>query len=215
MSLRFYAAAVLAASSLLTSPASAAVNYVTNGSFESGSNPGNAWITLGTGSSALNGWAISGSIDYIGDYWVASNGKRSVDMNGSASAGTISQIISGLTSGATYKVAFDISGNPDGPPPVKSLDVSVDGNVTSFSFPGGNTKTAMGWVSHNFTFVAGGTTALLSFGPANDPRGSFGPALDNVSVTAAVPEPSTWAMMLIGFFGLGALSMRRRRTILV
>lgn len=32
-------------------------------------------------------------------------------------------------------------------------------------------------------------------------------------VTAAVPEPSTWAMMLLGFGGLGAL-LRRRRSVL-
>ena len=36
--------------------------------------------------------------------------------------------------------------------------------------------------------------------------------LDSVSVTlnAAVPEPSTWAMMLIGFCGIGAAAMRSR-----
>lgn len=32
-----------------------------------------------------------------------------------------------------------------------------------------------------------------------------------VNVPSAVPEPATWAMMLIGFFGLGA-SLRKRRT---
>jgi hypothetical protein len=34
--------------------------------------------------------------------------------------------------------------------------------------------------------------------------------IDNVSVSAAVPEPSTWAMMLIGFAGLGIMSRKRR-----
>jgi hypothetical protein len=37
----------------------------------------------------------------------------------------------------------------------------------------------------------------------------------NVSVTASaigtVPEPSTWALMLIGFGGVGWLASRRRR----
>jgi hypothetical protein len=28
---------------------------------------------------------------------------------------------------------------------------------------------------------------------------------------AAVPEPTTWAMMIIGFGGVGALMRRRRR----
>jgi PEP-CTERM motif len=31
------------------------------------------------------------------------------------------------------------------------------------------------------------------------------------TVTSAVPEPSTWAMMFIGFAGLGFLSYRRTR----
>ncbi|HEY4052309.1 MAG TPA: PEPxxWA-CTERM sorting domain-containing protein, partial [Terriglobales bacterium] len=30
------------------------------------------------------------------------------------------------------------------------------------------------------------------------------------SVTSAVPEPSTWAMMLLGFAGLGLMAYRRR-----
>ena len=50
-------------------------------------------------------------------------------------------------------------------------------------------------------------------------RGEFigGPeeeGLDNVSLTAAtsaVPEPSTWAMMILGFAGLGYLNLRQWR----
>jgi hypothetical protein len=32
------------------------------------------------------------------------------------------------------------------------------------------------------------------------------------SVVTAVPEPSTWAMMILGFAGIGAMTYRRRRT---
>ena len=31
-----------------------------------------------------------------------------------------------------------------------------------------------------------------------------------ITVTAAVPEPSTWAMMLLGFMGIGFMAYRRR-----
>ncbi|WP_213769866.1 PEPxxWA-CTERM sorting domain-containing protein [Bradyrhizobium sp. dw_78] len=31
------------------------------------------------------------------------------------------------------------------------------------------------------------------------------------AITAAVPEPSTWAMMILGFFGIGAMAYRRRK----
>lgn len=35
--------------------------------------------------------------------------------------------------------------------------------------------------------------------------------LDNVRLTTAVPEPSTWAMMILGFVGIGYLTYRRRK----
>ena len=39
--------------------------------------------------------------------------------------------------------------------------------------------------------------------------------LASVNVTAAVPEPSTWAMMLIGFGAIGVASRRRRKTLVL
>jgi MYXO-CTERM domain-containing protein len=39
----------------------------------------------------------------------------------------------------------------------------------------------------------------------------YGMAIDNVSVSAAAPELSTWAMMLLGFAGIGFLAWRRSR----
>jgi hypothetical protein len=35
------------------------------------------------------------------------------------------------------------------------------------------------------------------------------------NLTAAVPEPSTWAMMVLGFVGLGYMAYRRRRTMTI
>lgn len=41
-----------------------------------------------------------------------------------------------------------------------------------------------------------------------------GRSADNIiiNIGAAVPEPSTWAMMLLGFFGVGVALRRRRKT---
>jgi hypothetical protein len=36
-------------------------------------------------------------------------------------------------------------------------------------------------------------------------------AFGQVTVAAAVPEPATWAMMLLGFIGVGTMGLRRRR----
>jgi hypothetical protein len=57
------------------------------------------------------------------------------------------------------------------------------------------------------TFTAG-TYSLNVFGNGSggDPE-HFGFRLDAVS---AVPEPSTWAMMILGFFGVGFMAYRRK-----
>jgi len=44
-----------------------------------------------------------------------------------------------------------------------------------------------------------------------DNQGYFQQGVDNVSISASVPEPASWAMMLIGCAGLGALLRGSRR----
>ena len=64
-----------------------------------------------------------------------------------------------------------------------------------------------------FDFTAGATSEMLSFLAVGTPANNLPPfaLLDGVTLTA-VPEPSTWAMMLVGFSGLGYAAYRRRRT---
>src|SRR5258708_31625129 len=54
-----------------------------NGSFETGTFDAQAFDTLSAGSTAITDWTVdSGTIDWIGTYWTASNGSRSIDLNG-------------------------------------------------------------------------------------------------------------------------------------
>ncbi len=57
-------------------------------------------------------------------------------------------------------------------------------------------------------FVGTGNPTALSFS-SRGAGTNIDPVLDDVSVQAAVPEPATWGMMMLGFGGLG-YSMRRR-----
>ncbi len=173
-----------------------AMAAIDNGSFETGPIPG-SFTTLNAPNTSINNWSVnSGSIDYIGSYWQASNGSfRSIDMNGLA-AGSISQALT-TVAGATYDITFDLSGNPDSRPSGDSLwspsnkviAVSATGaSPQNFSYDTGsktNTKADMRWEGHTYSFVATGTSTILTF--VSIIPGAFGPALDNVSITEALP----------------------------
>jgi hypothetical protein len=51
-----------------------------------------------------------------------------------------------------------------------------------------------------FDFITDGTSNTISFSEVEKPSYI---GLDDLSVTA-VPEPSTWAMMILGFAGVGS-----------
>jgi choice-of-anchor C domain-containing protein len=178
---------------------------ILNGSFEDGSyNSSSAFITLSTGSTAIAGWTVSnGTIDWIGSYWSASDGSKSIDLDGNNPGGI--SITSGFATilGQQYVLLFDMAGNPDGLPATKTLNVSV-GNVSNmpFSFDTtGKTRSNMGWVTQSLTFTATGTTSYLTF--TSTTPNYYGPALDNVRVNS-VPEPSL--MLLLGL-GISAVSL--------
>ena len=51
----------------------------------------------------------------------------------------------------------------------------------------------------------------FGLGAANGaPDGGPGNGAGIVQLTASIPEPSTWAMMLLGFLGVGFLAYRRK-----
>jgi choice-of-anchor C domain-containing protein len=189
---------------------SAQAATIVNGSFETGTFTGGAFDTLGAGNTNITGWTIGGAgVDWIGSHWQASNGNRSVDMS-ALSAGSLSQTLL-TTIGQSYKLTFDLSGNPDGAPFPKQLNVAINGGTpTTFAFDtaGRSRPNNMGWLGQTYFFTATSASSVLSFTSlANTPSG---PALDNVQI-AAVPEAGTWAMMIAGF-GLAGASLRRRRT---
>ena len=73
-----------------------------------------------------------------------------------------------------------------------------------------------GWLNYTFdvgSLIVNGANTV-SFTEV-DNQSFFNVGLDNISLdspTGSVPEPSTWAMMLLGFGAIGVSMRRRRRT---
>ncbi|MGN6687264.1 MAG: choice-of-anchor C family protein [Actinomycetales bacterium] len=141
---------------------------------------------------AVGGWTIGGdSIDWIHTYWNSADADGySIDLSGNG-AGSMSQPLQ-TVAGQTYFVQFSMSGNPDGDDGDRSLLVSATGAAgqtytmsrdqyapTGLSSP---TTRAIAWSDKGYTFVATGQATTLTFTSLNN--SAYGPALDNVRVTA-------------------------------
>jgi choice-of-anchor C domain-containing protein len=161
---------------------------LTNGSFETGTyvDNGSGFQQLDAPNPSIDGWTVdAGSIDWIGTYWPAQDGSMSIDMSG-ADAGTLSQTFA-TTIGNTYTVSFQLSGNPAGPPTVKTLEVSATGGTTAiYAYDTtGNDLVTMNWRAEEYSFLATSASTTLSF--VSTTAGPFGPAIDNVVMTETVP----------------------------
>lgn len=158
------------------------VSAQNNGSFEVGTNPG-GFTTVSAGQTNVADWSVDfGSVDYIGSYWQASSGVRSIDLNGQNQRGQIGQTLT-TTPGWSYQVTFDMSGNPDGGPTQKFMSVTADKINPSFYVYaiGSNTRPDMQYAANSYAFTAGYSTTLLNF--TSLIFGFYGPVIDNVNVS--------------------------------
>ncbi len=197
----------LTLASILAVAAAANASGFTNGSFEDGVDPG-SFTTLNPGDTNISGWSVGGtSVDYIGSYWLASDGARSLDLGG-LGAGSVSQTFD-TVNGQQYLLTFDMAGNPDNNDPLFTLNASVGDLNQDFSFinPFNNDPHSnMGWQGRSALFTATGASSTITF-TSLVPPGAYGPALDNVQMQA-VPEPCSMIAL-----GLGAVGLLRRKRV--
>lgn len=211
--------AAAAVAFIAAAPASAAVNLLTNGSFEdAGTAVLQGWggYTYGAAYSLpLPGWTVdSGSVDIVtnGTAWSpAYDGAQALDINGFG-PGSISQSF-GTTAGLTYRVFYAYSRNAAGAqdPALALISAGSQNVVVSSPANGGfGTESNILWKTSSFDFKATGSTSTLSLSSTDGgPGGVF---FDGLSVTG-VPEPTTWALMIGGFGMAGAMLRRQRRTV--
>ena len=175
-----------------------------NGSFDDQvQNPGSwgvyqslpGWTTAsGSGIEVRN--AVAGSAFDGGNY---------VELD-SYSNSSMSQAVT-TTAGALYTLSFAYSAREGVAYASNTVQALWNGSSVATVSADGTAQSGNVWNIYSYTVTGTGhdTLTFAALG-TND---TLGGSLDAVSLTAAVPEPSTWALML-GGMGLVGFSARRR-----
>lgn len=201
---------VLISAVLLVSAAFANANVIVNGDFEDNVGlSGTAWNVFGS----INGWStLSGpGIEVQHNTVVAAqSGNQYVELDSHGNS-SMYQAINGLTVGQSYDLSFwfhartNNGGNDNGIDVLwgetapGALELSIaDAIFSDFT---------SGWQEFTLSLVASASTMYLTFAAVglNNTLGGF---VDNVSMTASVPEPGTLVLLAMGLFGL-VLGRRR------
>lgn len=204
-----YSRPLLLAMALLSATALAqASNLIVNGGFEESSSPTNTppgWFNIGHADGVIT-YADFGTPAYEGINFYDLGGYG--DPNGPIGDGIAQSFAT--SPGASYRVSFGLSGeNSSGD---ETLTVAAAGtSIDYLLIPDGQGVFRRPFVTQSFSFVATAAQTTLSFIHSAGLGGNNDPLIDGVSVTA-VPEPGSYALMLLGLGVVGARLSRRRRS---
>lgn len=192
----------------MSGAAEAATNLVVNGDFTN-PNTGSGW----TSRASIPGWVSeTGDSIEVGNAGVYgatcfSATCQLLEVNANR-FGSVSQLVSGLVTGGTYKFGWAYAGRNGGG--AQLLDVFVNGSKVAQN---SSTGSFTSWQDNALNFTATSPTAKILFSSVDaGGNSSYGNLITNVSV-GAVPEPASWAMMITGFGLIGYASRRRARMV--
>ena len=152
------------------------LDVITNGSFESAPSGVYNYQNLSAGSTALPGWTIGGGIKVMNStYKTAAQGTKSVDLNSSYGAGSISQMVPTVV-GVGYTVRFAIANSPNCATTWRYGTLTYGPSTASLSNASGT------WQYRSYVFNATSTSSLIKLESTSTGVGC-GLAIDDVTVT--------------------------------
>ena len=166
-------------------------DLIQNGSFESGAVTDDFnFIPLNIGSTAINQWTVTrDQIDYYDNEWVAADGDRSLDLNGTPGVGGIAQTF--VTEvGREYTVTFALAGHNSGL--LQTLGISAAGQMETFAFQSSQDPNNLGWSQQSWQFTATEPETTLEFYSLQSAYPYGGPALDDVAVVVSDAPLPNW-----------------------
>jgi PEP-CTERM motif/Protein of unknown function (DUF642) len=216
MKIKRFGAAAITLLALIGVAQSAQATSIVNGNFETGpfgGTPAGFTVSPGNEIVAVQASAFVPCCNVIGSTAQLANHLAAFGGNNAANISTLSQILS-TEEGGRYTISFDFAaigqlGRTAGIL-VNAFDANTNALLGSFSttrLVDNNLVTTFERFSFNFIGASSATRLSFNLDPAFDSENVDG-VLDNV--TAAVPEPATWAMMIAGF-GFAGAALRRRR----
>jgi len=190
----------------------ARANLLSNGSFESPVVSANN-VTLGI---LPTGWTQAGTSlpgifnGNVSGWPSPQNGNQFVDIGNAGINAAISQGFTVITSGSYQLTWFDNTGT--GLAAAYKVELLNSSSVVVATASESLTGTSL-WNSRSLTGTLGIGNYTLKFTPTADRDHLFDSLLDNVSLSAAVPEPSTYiaGMLLLLPLGAGILRILRRK----
>lgn len=211
------------AAAFVASPAVASVGGIVDGSFET---QGFAEISNGSSYCYANGscnvntpWSASGNAGIMdsNSAWGNVAAQDGTYYGFIQTTGSLSQTFTASSTG-DFLLNFFAAGRPSYAG-IAGGDQTFNVLLNGTNIFTGSTSSGSAWTglsSNLFSLVAGNSYTLIFQGTDTNPanNGDNTAFIDNVSLqssTGAVPEPATWAMMLLGFGAIG-FAMRRQRS---
>lgn len=187
-----------------------AAPVVNNGSFESGLD---GWTTTGGGFTpglgitvlTTGGTNTTGYGDNVSNY----DGTHAAFFVDDRAVESLFQTVN-LVVGTRYTFSYALFATGTGAANQYSFSLANNISHAFLTNDGVTTDVPIGqWTNYSYTFTAQATNYLLEFDFYSGNTPAKDVLLDAVAITA-VPEPSTWAMMILGFFGIGFMAYRRK-----